>query len=131
MRYTKGYKYQLEENEYFKTSIEGYDIEFKFISLKPSGSVKLSSGFAWDGPSGPTFDTKTFMRGSAIHDALYELMDRGLLPINFKSYADNYLVKICNQDGMSSIRQWWVLGAVKHFGKPGDYKKKKPILEAP
>jgi hypothetical protein len=131
MKYTKGYKYQLEQNEYFKTDIFEYDIEWKFIRVKPSGIVVIKSGYAWDGPSGPTFDTKNFMRGSLIHDALYELMDRDLLPVTFKDYADDYLIKVCAEDGMSTLRQWWVYEAVQAFGKPGNYKKKKPMLEAP
>ncbi len=131
MKYTKGYKYQLEKDEYLLTNIHGYEIDWKFIKLKSTGVLKVREGYAWDGPSGPTFDTKDFMRGSLIHDALYELMDRNLLPLDYKEEADQILIDICNQDGMFSIRRWWVYKAVRGFGKPGNYKKKKPILEAP
>lgn len=131
MKYTRGYKYQLEETEYYQTNIKGYDVNFKFIFLKENGVLKIKHGYAWDGPSGPTIDTKNFMRGSLVHDALYELMDRGLLPISYKEQVDQILIDICDKDGMSNIRQWWVYKGVQYGGKPGNYKKKKPILEAP
>ncbi len=51
----------------------------KFLSLSPHGVLSIKKYYAWDGPSGPTIDTRDFMRGSLIHDALYQLMREGVL----------------------------------------------------
>lgn len=130
MKYKKGFKYQLEETEYYNTGILGYDIQTKYLSLVPSGSLKIMDGYAWDGPSGPTVDTKTFMRGSLIHDALYELIRKGL--IDHKEVADQLLYNICLEDGMWSLRAKWVYVGVHDFGKSATLSKNvKKILEAP
>ena len=42
--------------------------------LNTKGHLIIKRSYAWDGPSGPTIDTKNFMRGSLVHDALYQLM---------------------------------------------------------
>ena len=58
------------------------------------------------------------MRGSLVHDALYQLMRRGLL--NYKEDrepADRILYQICREDGMSRIRAKMVYLGVHWFGK--------------
>ena len=50
------------------------EIVTPFIVLTMDGLLTINKGYAWDGPSGPTIDTKSFMRGSLVHDALYQLM---------------------------------------------------------
>lgn len=81
-------------------------------------------------PSGPTIDTKSFMRGSLIHDALYELIRKGL--INNKEEADKLLYNICIEDGMWSLRAKWVYVGVHYFGKSATLPENvKKILEAP
>jgi hypothetical protein len=64
---------------------------------------RISKGYAWDGPSGPTIDTGNFMRGSLIHDALYQLMRTGNLPTSFRERADLLLRKTCIDDGMRRV----------------------------
>ena len=62
--YKKGYKYQLA-NEYSALipikPIE--DIDTNYIDLSVSGFLVIKNGYAWDGPSGPTIDSPSFMRG--------------------------------------------------------------------
>ena len=68
--YRKGYKYQLAED--FSQYVAIYpekDIKTQFIHLAMDGRLTILSGYAWDGPSGPTIDTKSSIRGSLIHDA--------------------------------------------------------------
>lgn len=58
----------------------------------------------WDGPSGPTFDTKNFMRGWLVH-ALSLLMR--LRVIDCKVYhkrTDENLRECCSADGMTAFR---------------------------
>ena len=119
--YTKGYKYQLTKNHKHilknDSLIPTSNIETGFISLDTSGLLTIKAGYAWDGPSGPTIDTDNFMRGSLIHDCLYQLLREGCLPILAREAADCELRDICIEDGMSKLRAWWVYTAVTKFAR--------------
>jgi len=56
------------------------------------------------------------MRGSLVHDALYQLMREGALPIVYREEADRLLRRICIEDGMSRLRAAWVLRGVRLGG---------------
>ena len=93
----------------------------------------MKKGYAWDGPSGPTIDTRNFMRGSLVHDALYQLMrEEHLDKETYRKPADQLLRDMCREDGMWSIRAWWVYLAVRWWADPAaDPANKKPIIKAP
>ena len=116
IRYTSGYKYQLSEDYHVYVDIVGTDIRTDYIDLGMDGFLSIRKGYAWDGPSGPTIDTKNFMRGSLVHDALYQLMRMRKLPISDRDLTDRELRKICREDGMSAIRAWWVYRGVSLAG---------------
>lgn len=122
-----GYKYQLVNRYGINTGIiPDMAISTPFISLDINGYLTIRQGYAWDGPSGPTFDTKNFMRGSLVHDALYQLMRQGYLNIDInRNKADRLLKYICKEDGMSSLRAWWVYQGVNTFGKSAASKPRK------
>jgi len=139
IRYCAGYKYQLDE-DYSKTNggclqvgIYGYDIQTRFITLTRDGFLDIKNYYAWDGCSGPTIDDETNMRGGLIHDALYQLMREGFLPIECKEIADCLLHDICLEDGMAGFRADYYYEGVKLFG----YASAKlganpyPVLTAP
>jgi len=118
MEYRSGYKYQLHSDFYVDTGIIiPNTIEIDYITLAQAGTLYTRKGYAWDGPSGPTIDTKNFMRGSLVHDALYQLMRNEMLPLSRRGEADRLLQKMCKEDGMSSLRAWWVYQGVAKFGK--------------
>lgn len=98
------------------SGIIGHDIKTEFIRLAPDGVMRVSKWYFWDGPSGPSIDTKTFMRGSLFHDAGYQLIRLGLLPRSYKRQIDDLLKRICLEDGMSSFRAWYVHRSVVMFG---------------
>ncbi len=82
-------------------------------------------------PSGPTIDTKSFMRGSLAHDALYQLMHEKLLTVaDARELADKVLRDICITDGMWKVRAWWVYRAVRIGGKKSSVRGRK-IQSAP
>jgi hypothetical protein len=120
MKYQKipTYKYRLLEDE--KTVLShafgDYDINVDFMTLS-AGVLILKKGYAWDGASGPAFDTKTIMRGSLVHDALCQLIWLGELPESRQIDADKELRKICLEDGMSKLRAWWVYTAVRLYAR--------------
>ncbi len=73
------------------------------------------------------------MRGSLVHDALYQLMREGELDADvYKEPADRLLQAMCREDGMTSLRAWWVYHGVRLFGRPAtDPANRKPITKAP
>jgi len=74
IQYRKGYKYQLYITYSYNTGIRGYEISTPFLAMDRYGKLTIYAGYAWDGPSGPSIDTLTFMRASLVHDALYQLL---------------------------------------------------------
>lgn len=133
IKYKAGYKYQLAEGYCCWTGIKRKaPITTSYAALSATGYLAVHRGYAWDGPSGPTFDTPNFMRGSLVHDVLYQLIRDGLLPASFRRQADDELRRICIEDGMSRFRAWYVWRAVRWFGayssRPQD---SRPVITAP
>jgi hypothetical protein len=97
-----------------------------FIDLAPDGKLKIYECYAWDGPSGPAFDTKAFMRPSLVHDALYQLMRESELDQEYREPADVLLREMCIEDGMCRLWAWIVYWAVHCFAgfaaKPSHYE---------
>lgn len=133
IKYRDGYKYQLATAYRVKITIKPKElIDTEFIRLTKGGLLTIKKGYASDGPSGPTLDTKTFMRGAFVHDALYQLMRMKKLPLKCRREADLILQRMCRQDGMSKIRAWYVYESVKNFAKGSALpKNRKRIYTAP
>lgn len=111
------YKYNLHQTYEYEANIEVHEpCDLGYIKITAEGSLAISEGYAWDGPSGPTIDTKNFMRGSLVHDALYQLIREKKINENQRRRADEILREICLEDGMSKIRAWWVFWGVNLFG---------------
>ena len=132
-----GYKYQLMEkyvHETHWTFSKAMEASGKWVALSKTGRLTLKKGYAWDGPSGPTIDTKNFMRGSLVHDACYQLMRVKLLPQSQRKAADVLFWLICLDDGMSRTRADYVYHAVRAFGAGSARPPKQPkpvIITAP
>lgn len=138
IKYRSGYKYWLAEEYQVKVSIipendVPVDKTIKsFIELNTEGVLVIKKGYAWDGPSGPTIDIPSFMRGSLVHDALYQLLRREDIEQKWRDEADEELRRICREDGMWRIYSNWVHWAVRKFGKRGaDPESRKKIHKAP
>ncbi len=95
------YKYQLRKGFSCYIPLEQpKDIRTEFIRLDTNGYMYIKINYAWDGPSGPTIDTKTFMRGALVHDALYQLMrEKHIDHKKYRKQADIILRDICKADG--------------------------------
>lgn len=133
--YKKGYKYQLAETyiENIGITPEKEAVIEDYITLTTEGELTIKKGYAWDGPSGPTFDTKNFMRGSLVHDALYQLMrDDELAPSKYREPADRLIQRHCKEDGMNPIRAAVVYRALRIAGEPASRREnKKETIKAP
>jgi hypothetical protein len=135
IHYRGGYKYQLKKPVILLTRVfpDEAKVIGNFVKLGEDGALEIGNGYAWDGPSGPTIDTKNFLRGSLVHDALYQLMrEAGLDKATWRKTADEELVRFCGLDGMSRLRRWWVLKAVRRFADlAASPESRKPLSKAP
>lgn len=115
IKYTDGWLYRLELDYQFQVDITGYSIKTNWLEMDTSGLITLNRGYCWDGATWcPEF--KTIRRGSLEHDALYQLMQLGLLPSSYKKLADKHLIKTCKEDGMNGVLRKIVYQAVKMGG---------------
>ena len=145
IKYKEGYKYQLHETYAIKTGIEGFSCKTDFLHLFVDGTLVMYKGYAWDGATG-IYDFEFVIRGSLVHDALYQLIRLGLLPENMKKKADILFSEICKEsamrmykDGMLpkevldvffSIIKYGLYKGVEWFGGYG-LGPEKEIKEAP
>lgn len=112
------YKYQLTNFYTIQIDILPKEDQYSdFVDLSAAGLLYIKQYYAWDGASGPAIDTKTILRGSLVHDALYQLLSLELLDRKFKDDIDRLFQQICREDGMNRFRAWYVYQAVHFFGK--------------
>jgi len=128
------YKYKLEEDIAFSTSIIGIEVKTEYIELKSHGVLVIRKGYMWDGVTGlPSFATDAMLkhtaRGSLLHDAFYQLIRLRLIPAYLKHKIDLEMKERFTQDGLGKIVASMFYQAVKNFGsqycKPGDVKYPK------
>ena len=133
MKYRKGYKYQLAEDMMTPTNIiPPLPIYTQFVDLTKTGLLIQRSGYACDGPSGPTIDTKSSIRGAFVHDGLYQLIRQGYLPMSMRKEADEEAYRIWIEDGMMRIRAKLWLKNLNAFAKyAADPRNIKKVYEAP
>ena len=133
IKYRGGYKYQLVKEYKVEVSVVPEEnIQSDYIDLNTEGLLTIKKGYAWDGPSGPTIDTKNFMRGSLVHDALYQLMRYKLIEGKWREAADDEMRRICLEDGMCRLRAWYVHRGVRlGAGFAASPEQKKEIITAP
>jgi hypothetical protein len=131
--YRNGYKYQLAKDYRIKTTILPVkQLVTDYIMLWRDGLMVIRKGYAWDGASGPTYDTKDSMRASLVHDALYQLMRLGLISETYRPYADALFFHILKEDGMNEIRAGLWFEAVTLFAAPAAKAgTEREIKEAP
>ncbi len=88
-RSLRHWKYELTGKMVCPVEIPGMVLA-EYMSIV-EGHLTVHAHYAWDGPSGPTFDTPTNMRASLFHDALCQLIGEGLLDKVYRKYADELL----------------------------------------
>lgn len=128
-------KYALAEYYSVLTPITGYDIEERFFHLHPNGLLELFPGFAWDGASGPTIDSPSSMRASAVHDVFCWLARERKIDYELWHHVyNNFFRTQCLGSGMWHKRaDMWHWGV--EFGDAGNPNQgadpDRNILEAP
>lgn len=80
-----------------------HEVMTPFFALSKIGQLIVAQGYVWNGAD-VAVDTPSFMRGSAVHDAIFQMCRDRLL--DYRTHvkpADRLLWKLCRADGMS----WW------------------------
>ena len=135
VQYKEGYKYQITSNYFAQVDVcPDENVVTEFIELTTDGLLFIRSGYACDGPSGPTWDRlwRKYMRGPFEHDALYQLTRNGHISRSWRAVIDKRLRTVCLQDGMCKIRAWYVYHAVRlAAGFAADPESRKKIYVAP
>jgi len=134
VHYTEGYLYQTEADFEWPTGIkpvkQGGN---RFVTLRDDGLLYIAAGYAWDGASGPAINTKSFVRASLVHDALYQLIRLGVVATDDRVIADRLLRDILIKDGtrLEAVRAQWVYAAVRWFGGTYMQMHDTSVLTAP
>lgn len=117
------YKYKIIKEISYQTEFTGSEVENKYFHLEKSGMLTIKVGYLSDGPSGPTIDTASFMRGAFFHDVCYQLLRMGKLVDSLNDFndcrldSDLLLDEICKADGMCFFRRRWVYRGLRVGGK--------------
>ncbi|MEJ1377973.1 MAG: hypothetical protein RPU32_08400 [Candidatus Sedimenticola sp. (ex Thyasira tokunagai)] len=90
-------------------------IDQKMLDLDEDGRLTIHKGYSWDGATS-TPDSASIMKGSLVHDALYQLMREEKIGFDQRLRADQLLREICIDSGMFKPYAWWVFWAVRLFG---------------
>ena len=119
--FKRGYKYQTTRDYHIKLDVIPFSEDGAFLPndygfLSPTGELVVYAGYAWNGASGPTWDTLNSMIGGLIHDVGYQLIRLGLIDPKYKEYFDQMLYDICTEDGMWEFRADYWRWAVLKFG---------------
>lgn len=104
----------------------------RYYVFTRDGMLLIRRGYRWDGASGPTIDTISTMRASAVHDVIYQMIRQRELSYSYKRAGDCELSMIMKEDYhpnnvfsslWSDFRSGYYLIAVSLFGgfacKPG------------
>lgn len=120
IHYIAGTKYQLAEDYEVQTPVVGEAIDDPLFTLYRDGFLRVRKGFAWDGASGPTFDTKASMSASLVHDVFCILMRDGRISYDRWQDAINlFFEEMCVKAGMWRWRaRLWHAGV--EFGDAGN-----------
>ena len=124
MLYSKyHYKFKVEKDLNLKLPVSMPDFEHEYCSVK-DGVVYVKKGYAWDGASGPVFNTKNTLVASLVHDVLYQAQRLNLIEHNStnRKNADENFYELLKYFGVNPVRcKIWYL-AVRFFGKKSTTK---------
>lgn len=127
--------YCIDVSAYIKPA---WDIVGDWALLSKDGFLLVRHGYMWDGGSSPFAKlpvvgkwtkTKSTLRNSMLHDALFQLIRLGLLSPHFKGAADRILRDIGIKDGMYRWRADAWYDAVTAFGDPFIQRWAEPPLQ--
>lgn len=95
MKYSKGWKYRLENPLYYKLHFDynvKEDYQGDYYVITKSGWLILLAGYCWNGAT-KFPDFKWILPGSAIHDALHQCINEGIISTEYNDLIDEELAK--------------------------------------
>ena len=108
---------KLKSSYSYKTRIEGLQLVSPYIILWLDGTLLVKENFEWNFGSGPAVDTPAMVAASCIHDALYTLMDLGLLGPEHQRDSDKTFKDILKHGGTAIFRRYYCYVMVRIFGR--------------
>jgi len=115
MVYTESdYKYQLLEDYGIMTPFKGWGISTDWASLSPDGMLRAKKGYAWDGASGPTYDSEYSMMPAGEHDMFYAFLRAKLLPELYRKKVDAWFRKRLIICGLHYVKKY-IKGSFKRY----------------
>ena len=118
MKYKSGYRYKTDEEYSCVLPFISYDA--KQISIWVSfvdDRLVIANGYAWDGAStGLPWTPKKWIRPSLVHDAIYQLIREGQLPMERRVDADAVFHQLLLENRVNYIVALFAYAAVRLFG---------------
>jgi len=114
-RSLKQWKYETLRVYAIQTPITGFDILVDYITLRPDGTLVIDGRYAYDGVTGGP-DLGSAMIAALVHDAFYQLMRLGLIPLSCRQVIDKLFYDICIWDGMAPVIAATYYGVVRALG---------------
>lgn len=132
MRYKSGYRYKLDEAYLYQLpfSAPNATVREGWVVII-NGQLAIANGYAWDGASsGLPWTPKKWIRPSLVHDALYQFIREGQLPMERREDADMVFYQLMRENQVNVIVAFTAYLAVRVFG---NYclRKGKKTKEAP
>lgn len=116
VHYRSGYAFQLAKPFMCSTPVREACAGNHFVGMAADGTLTIAAGYAWDGASGPIAQGPDIVRGSLVHDALYQLMRECGLNARWREAADDLLRAMFIADGMHPVMATIAHTAVRAFG---------------
>jgi len=108
-----------------------------FLALKSNGAepklrctLVVLAGYCFDGASGGMVDTEAALAGSLPHDALYQMIRHGVMPLVARQACDDYAYEVWVRAGMwraRALNAWWWLKVGGETAARAE--RQKPIRE--
>ena len=129
--YRGGYKYSLWEDYRVQTDIKGFAVDHRLFRLDPDGWLTIMADYPWDGVTG-FLDLRCLVRGSLVHDSIYEMLRLALLP-HYPCFhlANRELRKIALEDDCPNWMADCVFWFVERKGSAFARRQQPKILKAP
>ncbi len=114
-RKIKGYKYLTTKVRSCAVPLLP-DFEHEFFRCV-NGELIVGLCYAWDGPSGPTWDRETNRLPSLFHDVLCQAIKEGLLDKKWRKYADMLFRQHLLIAGMKPWLAWFYYHGVRGWSR--------------
>jgi len=128
VKYKHGFRFYLAED--FSLKIDDLPDEnvlplYKIAMSK--GMLTISKGYMWD----RGFRGKEFIRGTLVHEALYQLIRLGYLPYEWRKKSNEIYYSLLVDDGAPKLFAWLLKKCADLFGNVASNGKSRKVLFAP